>query len=72
MSSRATMLKGGHSGAAFVPGNADKSLMIELIEFDEMPPRKQKENRVTADELKKLRAWIASGAPDADGADGGQ
>ena len=63
MSTRQTMLKGGHSGAAFVPGNVEKSLMIELIEFDEMPPRKEKKPRVTPDELKKLQAWIAAGAP---------
>lgn len=62
MSSRTAMLEGGHSGAALVPGNVEKSLMIELIEFDEMPPRKQKKQRVTEAELKKLRAWIAAGA----------
>jgi hypothetical protein len=62
MSTRAAMLKGGDSGAALVPGNVQKSLMIELIEFDEMPPRKQKERRVTKDELEKLRHWIAAGA----------
>ncbi len=62
MSSLAAMLKGGDSGAALVPGNVEKSLMIELIEFDEMPPRKQKQGRVTKVELEKLSAWIAAGA----------
>lgn len=63
MSSREMMLKGGHSGPAFFPGNVEKSLMIELIEFGEMPPRKQQKPRITEQELKKLRRWIAAGAP---------
>lgn len=63
MSSRRAMLEGGHSGPALVPGEPDESLMIELIEFDEMPPRKEKDRRpVTEKELKTLRAWIAAGA----------
>ena len=62
MSSREAMLRGGHSGPAMVPGDAEESLMIELIDFDEMPPRDQKDGRVTKDELKTLRQWIAGGA----------
>lgn len=57
------MLKGGVSGPAIQPGNVDKSLLIELIHFNEMPPRKDK-NRVTAAELKLLKAWVEAGAPD--------
>lgn len=63
MSTRAGLLKGGESGPALVVGDAEKSLMIELIDFDEMPPRKEKP-RVTKAELDKLRAWIHSGAAD--------
>ncbi len=63
MSTRASMLKGGDSGAAFVPGNVEKSLMLELIEFGEMPPRKDKKPAVTKEELQKLSRWIAAGAP---------
>lgn len=74
LSSRAAMLKGGHSGAALVPGEPDSSLMIELIEFDEMPPRKAKTPRVSKAELDLLRRWIASGAafPDKPGEPPGQ
>jgi mono/diheme cytochrome c family protein len=61
MSTRAAMLKGGHSGPALVPGKVEKSLMLELIEFDEMPPRKEKP-RVSKEQFAKLRAWIAAGA----------
>lgn len=60
---RAAMLKGGNTGAAIEPGKPDKSLLIELIHFNEMPPKKSKA-RVTADELKQLKAWIEAGAPE--------
>lgn len=62
MTSRAALLKGGHSGAALLPGKPDESLMIELIEFNEMPPRKAQDRRITMPELHTLRAWIAAGA----------
>jgi len=60
---RAAMLKGGNTGAAIEPGKPDKSLLIELIHFNEMPPKKTKP-RVTADEMKLLKAWIEAGAPE--------
>lgn len=60
---RAAMLKGGNTGAAIEPGKPDKSLLIELIHFNEMPPKKSK-SRVTAAELKLLKAWIEAGAPE--------
>jgi len=60
---RAAMLQGGNTGAAIEPGKPDKSLLIELIHFNEMPPKKTKP-RVTADELQILKAWIAAGAPE--------
>jgi hypothetical protein len=62
MSTRALMLKGGHSGPAFVPGDIRRSLMLELLEFDEMPPRKEMP-RVTKEQLQTLRNWVAAGAP---------
>jgi mono/diheme cytochrome c family protein len=60
---RDAMLKGGNTGPALEPGKPDKSLLIELIHFNEMPPKKSK-SRVTADELKLLKAWIEAGAPE--------
>ncbi len=63
MSTRALMLKGGDSGPAFVPGNVEKSLMLELIEFGEMPPRKSNRPAVTKEEFQKLSRWVAAGAP---------
>jgi uncharacterized membrane protein len=60
---RAAMLKGGVTGPAIVPGNAEKSLLVELIDFNEMPPKKDGQ-RVTEAELKLLKAWIDAGAPE--------
>ena len=57
MRSLDSMLTGGESGPAFKPGNAEKSLLIELIHFNEMPP-KTETPRVTKEELELLRKWI--------------
>lgn len=53
----AALLAGGVSGPAIKPGNAQKSLLIELIHFNEMPPKKEPP-RVTRMELELLRKWI--------------
>ena len=57
MRSLSSMLIGGVSGPAIKPGNAQKSLLIELIHFNEMPPKKETP-RVTKEELALLRKWI--------------
>ncbi len=48
---------GGVSGPAIKAGNSRKSLLIELIHFNEMPPKKENP-RVTKEELELLRKWI--------------
>ncbi|MFM8326094.1 MAG: c-type cytochrome domain-containing protein, partial [Pirellulaceae bacterium] len=53
------MIQGGQSGPAIHPGNADGSLLIERVSSGEMPPGEQK---VTPEELEKLRRWIDGGA----------
>ncbi|MGV3659630.1 MAG: c-type cytochrome domain-containing protein [Prosthecobacter sp.] len=52
------LLEGGDTGAALKPGNARKSLLIELIHYKEMPPKKEKDPPVTAAELELMRRWI--------------
>ncbi len=51
------LLTGGVTGPAIKPGNAKKSLLIELIHYKEMPPKKEKPV-VTGEELELLRRWI--------------
>jgi mono/diheme cytochrome c family protein len=58
LTARATALRGGVSGAAFVPGNPDKSLLLRRITAKQMPPG----NPLGADDVAVLRRWIASGA----------
>jgi hypothetical protein len=57
---RAGMLQGGESGPALVPGSSAKSLVFEMIRKGEMPP---KSDRLPAEEVALLRAWIDGGAP---------
>ena len=67
LQTRASLLKGGASGPAVVPGKPDESLLIQRIENSDMPPVKDQARlsvrAVTSSELERLRAWIAAGAP---------
>ena len=67
---RATMLKGGKSGSALVPGKPEESLILKRIQAEEMPPRQRltevSVKPMEAEELNKLTRWIELGAPEAD------
>lgn len=53
---------GGDSGPAIVPGNLDKSLLLEAIRYEslEMPPDSRLPDRVIRD----FETWVKMGAPD--------
>ncbi len=61
-----SMLHGGNSGPALVPGDPDTSRMIDRIESQACPPRdlllKFFVKRPPETEVAKLRQWIAEGA----------
>ena len=57
MRTLAALLEGGVTGPAIKPGNAKKSLLIELIHYKEMPPKK-KGPFIAPTELEMLRLWI--------------
>ncbi len=59
--SRTALLKGGDSGPAILPGNADGSLFIEAVRYEsyEMPPK----GKLADSEIKTLEKWIEMGAP---------
>ena len=61
LDSRRTLLKGGESGAAVVPGRPEKSLLIRALRHSgpEMPPAGKLPEQVIADFV----AWIKMGAP---------
>ena len=64
LNDRASLLAGGESGKAIVPGNAAKSRLIEAITTKDpdkqMPP---KGPRLAPEKVKLLRDWIDAGAP---------
>jgi mono/diheme cytochrome c family protein len=57
--SRDTILKGGASGPAIIPGQPNESLAFQRVRDGEMPPR----GRLSSDEVATLQQWIAAGAP---------
>ena len=70
MDNRASLLQGGNRGEpAIVPGKAEESLLVQVVqdlaEDLEMPPlaKRSKFPALNKDEIAKLRALIAAGAP---------
>ena len=59
---RAGLLRGGDSGPAVVPQQAEQSLLLKALRYDEfeMPPKGKLPDSV----IKDFEAWIAMGAPD--------
>src|SRR2546430_12596570 len=62
--SRETLIKGGESGPAIIPGKSAESHLIELVaglDPDSVMPQKGK--RLTPGQIGVLRAWIYQSAP---------
>jgi hypothetical protein len=61
LASRASILRGGDSGAAIVPGKPDESLLIKAVKYIdfEMPPK----SRLPEGEVAILTEWVKRGAP---------
>ncbi len=61
LDSLATLLSGGESGAAIVPGKPEESLLIEAINYEslEMPP----DEKLPDNQIAILTRWVAMGAP---------
>ena len=64
LDSRAGVLTGGDTGPAIIPGNAEKSLLMTALHWEdpdiEMPPK----NKLPAAIIADFATWIAMGAPD--------
>jgi hypothetical protein len=67
---RASMLKGGKSGPAFMPSRPETSLMLEKIRTGAMPPRLRivevSVKPIEPAETEVVTRWIALGAPEAE------
>jgi cytochrome c553 len=65
--SRDALLVGGDSGPAIVPGDPEKSLLLQAVrgtnENLQMPPEKNGARRLNAEEIAALAEWIKLGAP---------
>src|SRR5438874_4057900 len=62
--SRETLLKGGETGPAIIPGKSGESRLIELVSgLDPDTVMPQKGKRLTPEQIGLLRAWIDQGAP---------
>jgi hypothetical protein len=61
---RRTIVAGGSSGAAVVPGKPDESHLLQRLVDEEMPPEEVKK-RPQPHEIELIRRWIAAGAPTA-------
>ena len=63
--SREGLLKGGESGPAIVPGDPDKSLLIQAVKHsDPSAPRMPKDkSKLKPDEIEVLVEWVRAGAP---------
>jgi hypothetical protein len=60
LTSRKGILTGGESGAAMVPGDPDRSLIIQAMRYEsfQMPPR----NKMPDEEIAIIAKWIQDGA----------
>ena len=58
---RRFILKGGESGQAIVPGDAENSLLLQRVAAGEMPPDQDKQ--LAPEAVAILRRWIQAGAP---------
>ena len=62
LDSRASILAGGNTGPAIVPGKSKESLLIDAINYGElyqMPPK----SKLPAAEIATLTRWVEMGAP---------
>ena len=67
LDSREAVLTGGDTGAAVVPGDPGKSLLIEAISYTnadlQMPPKKGDGKKLSDAEIAVLTEWVKMGAP---------
>ena len=64
LDTRQGVLKGGKTGAAVVPGDLDKSLLIKAVRYQDedlaMPPK----TPLAKEQVAALETWVKMGAPD--------
>jgi hypothetical protein len=70
LSNREDAFKGGVSGPAIIPGNAEASLLVKRITSDELGPRMPKGlTALSPDQIETIKRWINEGAEWPEGAE---
>ncbi len=65
LDTREGLLKGGDTGAAIVPGDPEKSLLIKAVRYTDKDLRMPPSDKKLADaQIADLVAWVKLGAPD--------
>jgi mono/diheme cytochrome c family protein len=60
---REGLLRGGETGAAFVPGQPEKSLLVQSIRHENDPHMPHKEPKLPDVAIAQIAEWIKAGAP---------
>ncbi len=63
LDSRAGLLKGGELGPAAVPGEPDRSRLIEAVEYKNAEMQMPPDGKLPAAVIADLRQWVKMGAP---------
>ncbi|HZZ80263.1 MAG TPA: PSD1 and planctomycete cytochrome C domain-containing protein, partial [Gemmataceae bacterium] len=63
LDSQAGLLRGGELGPAIVPGNPDKSRLIEAIRFTNVDLRMPRVGKLSDAVIADMTAWVKMGAP---------
>src|SRR5947209_2490664 len=63
LSTRESLLRGGDSGPAVVPGNPDASQLYKLVSHQKEPGMPFKGAKLPDDAISRIAEWIKAGAP---------
>jgi len=64
LDTRDSLLKGGDSGPAIVPGDPEKSLLIKAVRYTDPDLQMPKKQKLEDDQIAALEQWVKMGAPD--------
>src|SRR6188768_3501875 len=68
LETHASLMKGGDTGAAIVPGKSKESLLLKLVRHEKKPymPPPKKADKLSDAEIAVIAAWVDAGAPAGD------
>ncbi|MCI0638061.1 MAG: PSD1 and planctomycete cytochrome C domain-containing protein [Gemmataceae bacterium] len=61
--SRGSIVKGGESGAAIVPGHPEKSILLKAVGYEDDELRMPPKGKLAAADITLLHEWVKMGAP---------